>query len=407
MLPSPLLFSHRRGAQVYPRFLRKEEQRWAEAVLAIIQEHQYKTRGELQEALRSLEGDSPDYRIVRGFAHLALTQAEFTLPLPEVQPENLRKEAFTLAAQQGNYGQAQAQEVLDTLAQKYQLEPETLRETLYADLPERHVLSALPDFTPDTLVDRYNLAQAQGLLYSAVSMRITAHRNVPGEYRRLFQQLKFHGLMYAVEGHLEDGYQIYVDGPASLFRLTRKYGIQMATFLPALLHITRWEMKALMVIQGREVVYTLNSQSPLRSHYARPPTYDSLLEQSFAERWTKLDNAWILEREVEIVDLKGTVFVPDFALRHPDGRVVHVEIVGFWHPDYLRRKLDKVRRAHMENLILAVSDRLNVGEEAIQTIPGPVIFFKGKLEPKKVLELLETAEKVASPDDGKDKSQIQ
>ncbi len=389
MLPSELLCANWRGAQVYPRFLRQEQHVWAKAVLAVIQEHQHKTRGELQEALRALEGDSPDYRVVRGFAHLALAAAIFNLALEGLEPETLRKEAFRLAAERGIYSEPQAQAVLETLAEKYQLEPAVLRAALYADLPENQVLSALPDFTSEALVDRYNLAQAQGLLYSALYLRINAHRNVPGEYRRLFQQLKFHGLMYAVEGNLEDGYQIYIDGPASLFKQTRKYGINMAMFLPALLHISRWEMKAVLYKGGQEGTYSLTSQAPLHSHYAKPPEYDSLLERSFAERWAKLNTPWVLEREVAIVDLKGTVFVPDFALRHPDGRTVHVEIMGFWHPDYLRRKLDKVKRADMPNLILAVSDRLNVGEEDIQEIPGPVLFFKGKLEPRKVLEVIE------------------
>ncbi len=397
MLPSPLLLSHRRGAQVHPRFLRSEQHHWAEQVLNLIREHQHQSRGELQIALRGLEGDSPDYRIVRGMAHLALADAEFSLGLQELEPAELRQETFGLAAQKG-YGESQAGQVLQELAGKYQLEPETLRDALYADLPERHLLEVLPDYTSETLVDRYNLAQAQGLFYAALYMRITAHRNVPGEYRRLFHRLKFHGLMYAVEGNLKDGYQLYVDGPASLFRQTRKYGIKMAAFLPALLHITRWEMEAVLYVGGREVSYVLNSNTPLRSHYAKPPEYDSLLEQSFAQRWERLDTPWRLEREVEIVDLKGTVFVPDFALCHPDGRVVHVEIVGFWHPDYLRRKLNKVKRADMANLILAVSERLNVGEEDIKEIPGPVIFFKGKLDPRRVLVMLEEVD--GSHDDG-------
>jgi predicted nuclease of restriction endonuclease-like RecB superfamily len=89
------------------------------------------------------------------------------------------------------------------------------------------------------------------------------------------------------------------------------------------------------------------------------------------------------------VDLKGTVFMPDFALRHPDGRIAHIEIIGFWHPDYLRRKLDKLRRAAMPDLIVAVSERLNVGAEDFQGVPSTVLFFKGKLEPRAVLETLE------------------
>jgi predicted nuclease of restriction endonuclease-like RecB superfamily len=83
-----------------------------------------------------------------------------------------------------------------------------------------------------------------------------------------------------------------------------------------------------------------------------------------------LETPWTLEREVEIIDLKGTVFLPDFALRHPDGRTIYVEIVGFWHPDYLKRKLGKVRRAGLPNLILAVSERLKVGEGDLKGLPG-------------------------------------
>ncbi|MCB1919627.1 MAG: DUF790 family protein [Candidatus Competibacteraceae bacterium] len=390
MLPTPLLFSYKRGAQLYPRFLRSDQHPWAEQVLTVITEHQHRPRGELQAALRALEGDSPDYRIVRGFAHLALNAAEFTLATGELEPETLRREVFTLAAEQGSYGESQAQQVLEAVAPRYQLEAETLREALYADLPENHRLTALPDFTPERLIDRYNLAQAQGLLYSALYLRLIAHRNVPGEYRRLFQHLKFHGLMYAVEGNLDDGYQIYVDGPASLFKQTRKYGLQMAVFLPALLRVSRWQMEAVLQRDGQELSYRLDSQSPLKPLTAPPPAYDSLLEESFARRWEKLGTPWTLEREVEIVDLKGTVFVPDFALRHVDGRVIHIEIMGFWHPDYLRRKLDKLRRAAMPNLIVAVSERLNAGADDFRDIPGPVIFFKGKLEPRQVLAVLES-----------------
>ena len=116
MLPSDLLFSHKRGAQVYPRFLRHDQYVWAEQVLTLICAHQHRSRGELQAALRALEGDSPDYRIVRGFAHLALNAAEFTLATGELEPEALRREVFTLAAERGGYGETQAQAVLEAVA---------------------------------------------------------------------------------------------------------------------------------------------------------------------------------------------------------------------------------------------------------------------------------------------------
>lgn len=388
MLPSELLLSRRQGERLISRTLNAKQQRWASEVLALIQAHRGERRGALNGALRALEGDSPDYRIVRGLAHLALAEAQFSLALSEPEPEVLRQEVFQRAAEVG-FGEVQTAQVVAEVAGRYALPPQSLRDALYADLPENHILQTVPSYSPEELIDRYHLAQAQGILYSALEMRITAHRNVPGEYRRLFHRLKFHGLMYAVEGCLEDGYRISVDGPVSLFRQTRKYGINMAAFLPALLQVSRWDLVATLAVKGQELRYELGAENQLRSHHAKPKAYDSLLEERFASRFEKLDTPWVLEREVAIIDLKGTVFVPDFALRHPDGRQVLVEIVGFWHPDYLRRKFAKVRQAALDNLLLAVSDRLNVGSDDLEDIPGPVIFFKGKLEPRAVLDVVE------------------
>jgi uncharacterized protein len=389
MLPAELLQYTQHSGQAYPRFLKLERGLpWAERVLETLRAHRGKTRGEIDEALLSLEGDSPDYRVVRGLAHLALAEATLEVQSP-VAPEALRREAFTLAAQRG-YGEREAGAVLGELAQKYELEAEALREVLYADLPEREVLTALPELTPAALLERYQLAQAQGLLYYATEMVIQAHRNTSGEYKKLFRFLKFYGLMYAVEGDLDTGYRIHVDGPASLFAQTRRYGVRMAAFLPALLHVTKWELRAHLYLKGQETRYTLTSEARLVSHYSRPPAFDSLLEEAFFKRWARLETPWVLEREVEIIDLKGTVFLPDFALRHPDRRTVYVEIVGFWHPDYLKRKFEKVRRAGLPNLILAVSERLKVGEGDLEGLPGPVVFFKGKLDPGKVLEVTES-----------------
>jgi predicted nuclease of restriction endonuclease-like RecB superfamily len=255
-------------------------------VLAALRAHRGRTRGEIDEALLSLEGDSPDYRVVRGLAHLALAEAalEVQSPLP---PEALRREAFTLAAQRG-YGEREAKAVLGELSHKYDLEAEALREILYADFPEREVLTALPDFAPAALLERYQLAQAQGLLYYATELLIQAHRNISGEYKKLFRFLKFYGLMYAVEGDLDTGYRIHVDGPASLFAQTRRYGVRMAAFLPALLHVTKWELEARLHLRGQETRYALTSEARLVSHYSRPPEFDSLLEEAFFTRLGRL-----------------------------------------------------------------------------------------------------------------------
>ncbi|RIH90951.1 hypothetical protein Mterra_00029 [Calidithermus terrae] len=388
MLPSELLHYTVRGGRATPRFTRPEKGLpWAEGVLRVIGEHLSRRRGELEEALLALEGDSPDYSLVRGLAHLALNEATFEVR-SLVEPEFLRRKAFTLAAGRG-YGEREALAVLGELGEEFKLEGEVLRDALYADLPENHVLVSVPDLTPRGLLERYNLAQAQGLLYYATELVVQAHRNTSGQYKRLFRYLKFYRLMWVVEGDLDSGYRVHVDGPSSLFAQTRRYGVQMAALLPALLHVSRWELLARLNLHGQEVEYALSSRNNLVSHYPKPPEFDSMLEATFARRWEKLGSEWALEREVEVVDLKGTVFLPDFALRHPGGRTVYVEIVGFWHPEYLRRKFEKVRKAGLDNLVLAVSERLKVSRDDLEGILGPVVWFKGQLEPKAVLGVLE------------------
>ncbi|HEX2276626.1 MAG TPA: DUF790 family protein, partial [Candidatus Tectomicrobia bacterium] len=116
----------------------------------------------------------------------------------------------------------------------------------------------------------------------------------------------------------------------------------------------------------------------------------SILEQAFAERWARTPTPWRLEREVDLIPLPGSVMVPDFRLVHPDGRSCVLEIVGYWRPEYLRKKFAQVRRAAREDIILAVSERLNLERAGVkrEDIPARVVWFKDRVLPKAVLDVL-------------------
>ncbi|MDQ3399275.1 MAG: DUF790 family protein, partial [Deinococcota bacterium] len=144
--------------------------------------------------------------------------------------------------------------------------------------------------------------------------------------------LKLFRLMTTIEGDADTGYTITVDGPASLFGASTRYGLHLAKFLPALLHVSRWEMAATLaprtLYDGQQspARFTLDAGCKLVSHYKKGAVFDSILEQSFAASWAKAKTEWRLEREVELVPVPGSVMVPDFRLVHPDGRthVLHL-----------------------------------------------------------------------------------
>jgi predicted nuclease of restriction endonuclease-like RecB superfamily len=167
--------------------------------------------------------------------------------------------------------------------------------------------------------------------------------------------------------------------------------------LPALLHVTKWSLHSILQTKDpytgvlKTGKFTLNSECELVSHYPPGKPYDSMLEEAFASRWDKLKSDWKLEREVDLIPIPGSVMIPDFRLVHPDGRVYLLEIVGYWRPEYLQKKFAQVRKSECDNLILAISERLNLEKAGVSTkdVPAKVVWFKDKLLPKSVLEVLD------------------
>ena len=99
---------------------------------------------------------------------------------------------------------------------------------------------------------------------------------------------------------------------------------------------------------------------------------------------------WQLTREAEVILLGDTVMIPDFAVTHKqDGRRALIELVGYWHPDYLARKVAKVRAANRRDLILLVYEGVNLSKEKWQDAPSEVLYFKTKPVLKEVMAAVE------------------
>ncbi|MEM1169273.1 MAG: DUF790 family protein [Cyanobacteria bacterium P01_H01_bin.35] len=403
MLPSDLLSHRQTGETIIPQKLKIDAKNLSIATEMIncFQEKLGKTQGELDKRLQSIEGDDPNYRLKRGLAHIlrgSFSTFEIISPL---EPIELRNRVFAIAAEV--LPSVKSTELtLDNLATKLSQElnrevvPDEIKKGLYADLQENRILTQFDATTPEALLHRYNLSQVQGIFYKASHIELNAHRNDPGEYKLLFRYVKLFQLMTYIEGDADQGFTLTIDGPYSLFKPSTRYGLALAKMLPALLHVTKWSLHA--TLQNRDSFtggwktgrFSLNSDCDLVSHYPPGKPYDSMLEASFAERWGKLKTDWKLEREVDLIPIPGSVMIPDFRLVHPNGESYLLEIIGYWRPEYLKKKFSQVRSAECDNLILAISERLNLEKAGvkIKDVPVPIVWFKDKLLPKSVLEIL-------------------
>ncbi len=400
MLTSDLLLTRTEGPYLYPRYVRTDAPRFtrmAEELIAIYAAHTGKPRRELTTALNQYAEDRTDFRIQRGLAKLLRDdRCEFE-EQTIAPPLEIRRRLFALARenhpvvlQPDFIHPVTKDELLAEVAREYKAEPEQIAWALYADLAENHILTRFDPPEPAWLLQRYNVALAQALLYRCVRMKLSVFRNIPSRYKQLFKFIKFYQLMHAIEGDLDSGYEILLDGPVSMFRLSQKYGLKLAVFLPALLLCTHWKMEAeIVTAEGEQRYFPLDESSNLVSHYRDSTMYDSLLEKTFAERFHAIGSDWQIEREVAIINLKETVFIPDFAFRHTDGRTALMEIVGYWRPEYLKKKLMKLRRSGREDMVIAVSANLNVSQDDFTDVPGRVFFFKNRINPEEVIARLE------------------
>lgn len=386
------------GQTVTPKHL-PADYHWlgvATQLIALFQTHLGQTRGQLADALRAYEGDNLDYPIIRGLASVLENRATFERE-PPLDPVALRE--FLFAAGPATNGKtlfrrASRVERVAEAAAHFEISPQQVESALFADLAEEQILQATdPAMTPRSLVDRYNLEVARGLLYWAREVRL----HVEDGYKDLFKFIKLFKLMHTIRPAVA-GYDVTLHGPISPFvASTIRYGLQFAKFMPALLLCEQWRMEADVRPPGSERLlrYTLDDSTALHSHFKSSGEFDSQLEADFArefeEKYTRTERKWELAREDEIIIVDDTVIIPDFSLTHrQEGRRALIEIVGFWHPRYLQRKLEKVRAAERRDLILLVYESANVAADEFEAAAaGEVLRFVNKPILKDVLAAAE------------------
>ena len=95
-------------------------------------------------------------------------------------------------------------------------------------------------------------------------------------------------------------------------------------------------------------------------------------------------------RFAELVDLGGQgILIPDFVFTHAKtGKKVHLEILGFWRRGAVASRVALLKERGPENLIVAVSKELHVGEEKLAGLPGQVYGFRTSPVAREVRKLL-------------------
>ena len=385
MVPEALLTYSLSGEIIVPRFLGENDHPWLRALLDEYESFVGRRQRELDERLREpLSAASPSGK--QRLAVHVLQRIWGGQGQPAMAPQRVRAVLFGAAGR----SPAPRAAVLAAAAHQLGVSEAEVEATLFADLPGERLVAA-PDrsLSPQELALRANLALVQGLIFRATAVTI----EVCGNARALVRYAKLRGLICTVGARGDGGDAVLeLSGPFSLFRRTLLYGRALGALVPLLAWCQRFRLRADCVVHERPVVLRLATGDPIFPA-TEPRLYDSKIEERFARDFRRAAPDWEIIREPEPVAAGSVLLFPDFVLQHrvDAGKRWLLEIVGFWTPEYLARKLALYREAGLPNLILCIDEERQCTDGDLPA-GARVLRFRRHVAVEEVLRLIDGPE---------------
>jgi predicted nuclease of restriction endonuclease-like RecB superfamily len=460
LLTSDLLVTRISGGKIKPVYAAfdSENLELARLLIETFEQHVGKTYGALLEELEGYE--EMDYRFIRGLSQLLERRAVIETDA-SVDPSLARETVFE-ACKGLALSHTEKKEAFQKAAKKFSISVQELNKALWADLEENQIVKSFLPLSPADLLKQYNISLTQTLLFRAVDLDIWIKRS----FQKILWKIIRSGLMYSLEDAEEpvskieaekkkefkkeekggeiakkkkpadsNGVHMHLDGPASLFRMSERYGNSFAKLFPVLLQSKGWRLKAgilhktyqgkrilefslddaeeafkpsfeaarysevlssgLQLKEAKEMYETeikgkigkenetgfAEGEAEIQETTSGESIYDSTLEQAFSNLSL---GSWKVKREPTVLKAGKFAFVPDFSLQR-DNMHVYLEIVGFWTLEYLEKKIEKLKEVK-EPLILLIDRKLRCSEKDFPA--QDVIFFDKKPPANEIMKML-------------------
>ncbi len=409
MLPSNLLRARISKGRIRPLYvaLDADSLALAERITGTYRDGVGKRKGELLDKLKEVENDGHDFKLVRGLSILLDRRSTFEADCAGLNPVEARRTAFREASRSRASSPREKNGVLQKVSTELGVSPEALEKTLFSDIDDELILRDFKPFPgPDTLLKYYNLSLAQTLLFKSLRVEFSASSN----WKNIFRQVKWLGLIYSIDRD-EGKFKVSLDGPFSLFKMTERYGTSIAKLLPQITTSDSWSIKAEILARNKGgKVYNFETDSEelkglitnagrgedVVGQDAKQPRagqlYDSSTEEKFSRSFLSYGTGWVLRREPEPLIAGTHVLIPDFCFEK-DGVKVYLEVVGFWTPEYLERKINKLNSiAAGIDMIIAADEGLACSK--LERLKGRalVIYYKKDVPMKPIIEHLKERE---------------
>ena len=326
MFPTQLM-SVRRSKKGILRsvFLTEENSDYCTSIIGLFSSSRGKTRGEIEEELKTMELKVQNPKILRGLALIMFRASEFRKPSP-LDSEAVRKAIFSIA-KNPVVSPEERKAVLESVASSMSSIVQDVDEAIYGDKESNMVLLSPFNVSPDVLAKRFNEEQIETVIMKSLWVEVATKTHT----NDFIRNLRTKGLLYE-ERVEEDRHIIRVNGPVSIFERSERYGIKLALFVRYVLSQDDWE---------------INSSISLKSNAGRKKKDDFAyhLDESISDLIVKEEVQEeqfpaFVNRNPKHIEIDGSIVTPEFAMSS-GGK----EIAIFISPlRYYEDELTKVRK---------------------------------------------------------------
>lgn len=373
MLNKNLLRFRKQQGQVKPKFIDPTDSQLltlAEQLLGVYQPGEELPRHEIEDMVMGITNGFHDIVLAKGLNKIIQDKCEFSHAGMDHLPE-FRDELFQAGTQLLKAGGLTTLEAYQkAVAKSMKMEAAMVYQQLYSDHPDHEVLIKAPRWTPKELLDRYNLQLVQSMLLYSGALTVVITEPDTGQLRRLFKYLKFFRLMAQV--FVEDKrksawtelnaadttavkFRLEIDGPMTLLESTTKYGLQLASFFPALVTMSKWRLRTTVNIKDKPLTLMLNESSELVSHYRNFSAYIPPEIKQFHQHFNEKQSDWKIAGNTPFLKGEGNALLfPDLCFEQSDGRgePVYAELYHRWHSGGIAQRLKQLDE--LDQLILGI-----------------------------------------------------
>ena len=364
MLTGDLIFTSRNGKYIKPAFVSNDDPELLQLAANLIS---ICLKAEKNHIARNLlEADFADFKVLNSKAYpvnamqkLLTDRIVFCQAGSPEDNRTLRKELLIKSAallKNGNF-------------QKYLEFTENNSCDPYCDLPEFDIVSKFQMLSVAELLNRYNVALVQALLFRAEKLTVTADSPEPEELRKMLKYLKFFRLLCDISKTPSGALKLEISGPLSLFGSTRKYALNLAAFFPAVIKLKEWSLRADIAGRSSTAVLKLDQTSGLVSHYNHFSSFVPEEIKLFHRIFNEKSTIWQITGKTPLfVAGKGHYIAPDISFCNRENqRTIHLELFHRWHSRQIESRMEQLERNSGLPIILGI-DRAVCSEEYFEEL---------------------------------------